>query len=287
MKSRPQNDRAICGLFFALILHHCLSFRTGIFACAQYIERSLLFESTEYGFCSEGEMHVKGEELSAGCHVGRLTIIEEAPRVNGRRCWRCRCDCGAECVVWQHHIKSGHTKSCGCLRAQIMERNRLPRINIAGKRFGRLVALEPTQRRCKTSVVWKCQCDCGRIAYCDTDSLNGGNTRSCGCLLEEQRRKNMKKAIHFVDGTCIEKVACQRESAANTSGHRGVWQNENQRWRASIQFRGKRYNLGTYGTFEEATEARLKGEEMVREYLEDYYGRQEKNAIRRIGEKNE
>lgn len=29
--------------------------------------------------------------------------------------WICRCDCGKVCKVRSDHLKSGHTKSCGCL----------------------------------------------------------------------------------------------------------------------------------------------------------------------------
>lgn len=81
----------------------------------------------------------------------------------------------------------------------------------------------------------------------------------------------MKTAIHFVDGTCVEKIACQKESAANTSGHRGVYRRENGKWRASMEFQRKRINLGTYDTFEEAVAARLNGEEIYRNFLTEYY----------------
>ena len=29
--------------------------------------------------------------------------------------WKCRCDCGKETVVAMGHLRSGHTKSCGCV----------------------------------------------------------------------------------------------------------------------------------------------------------------------------
>lgn len=221
----------------------------------------------------------KHPDYTAGMKIWKLTLLKEVERKGKARYWLCRCDCGTECVVQESHIKAGHTKSCGCRQAQIRAENRLESINIAGLRFGRLIALEPTDKRNKTSVVWKCLCDCGKIAFCDTESLNSGNTRSCGCLLDDQRKINMQKAIHFVDGTCIEKIAKPKETAANTSGHRGVWQRENKKWRAELKFRGKRYDLGTYDTFEEAVEARLKGEQRYfEEYLEGYYARQ-KDAL--------
>lgn len=68
--------------------------------------------------------------------------------------------------------------------------------HLVGQRFGRLTVLEKTNERLgerKHHVVWKCQCDCGNIAYVTTSNLNHGNTKSCGCLrrevVSERRRK--------------------------------------------------------------------------------------------------
>lgn len=46
----------------------------------------------------------------------RLTAIEsvELPKVGV--VWRCRCDCGNETLVPVNMLRSGNTKSCGCLR---------------------------------------------------------------------------------------------------------------------------------------------------------------------------
>ena len=81
----------------------------------------------------------------------------------------------------------------------------------------------------------------------------------------------MAASIHIVDGTCVERIACQRETAANTSGHRGVTRRKNGTWRACMDFQGKRYDLGTYRSFDEAVAARLEGEKMYQKFLEDYY----------------
>ncbi|MDO4809706.1 MAG: hypothetical protein Q4A04_07070 [Eubacteriales bacterium] len=48
---------------------------------------------------------------------------------------------------------------------------------------------------------WRCRCSCGNECITYKENLTCGNTKSCGCLQEEKRRENMKKAIHFVDGT--------------------------------------------------------------------------------------
>ena len=56
------------------------------------------------------------------------------------------------------------------------------RKDLSGKRFGRLIVLEPTDEMRQENVVWKCLCDCGKIYRVITSSLNRGHTRSCGCL---------------------------------------------------------------------------------------------------------
>ena len=54
-----------------------------------------------------------------GQKFGKLTVIERAedyisPK-NGREVqWRCKCDCGRECIVRGHSLRNGHTTSCGC-----------------------------------------------------------------------------------------------------------------------------------------------------------------------------
>jgi len=34
--------------------------------------------------------------------------------------WRCVCDCGAERVIRGYHLTSGHSSSCGCLKAELL-----------------------------------------------------------------------------------------------------------------------------------------------------------------------
>jgi len=115
----------------------------------------------------------------------------------------------------------------------------------------------------RMSDYWLCQCDCGKQCICRKENLRSGVTRSCGCLQEAQRKVNMKKAIHFMDGTCVERIACRKTFSNNTSGHRGVYRRENNRWRASIGFQGKSYNLGSFATYEEAVQARLDAEKRL------------------------
>lgn len=50
-----------------------------------------------------------------GQKYNRLTVIELAPKQGRRTMWKCRCDCGNIIVARAENLKSGNTKSCGCL----------------------------------------------------------------------------------------------------------------------------------------------------------------------------
>jgi len=54
--------------------------------------------------------------------------------------------------------------------------------NIANQRFGKLMALYPTDRRYCRKIIWSCRCDCGNTIEATASSLISGNTQSCGCL---------------------------------------------------------------------------------------------------------
>lgn len=52
---------------------------------------------------------------------GRLTAIRPAKKrmANGNVCWECKCSCGNYTVVDGYLLRTGKTKSCGCLRAEV------------------------------------------------------------------------------------------------------------------------------------------------------------------------
>lgn len=54
-------------------------------------------------------------------------------------------------------------------------------VDIAGQRFGRLIAKEKVIINGITK--WRCECDCGnKKFYATVKALNSGNTKSCGCI---------------------------------------------------------------------------------------------------------
>lgn len=56
----------------------------------------------------------KIEDLS-GRRFGKLTVIDRAENVGNKIAWNCICDCGNHAVVISNSLKTGNTKSCGCL----------------------------------------------------------------------------------------------------------------------------------------------------------------------------
>lgn len=203
-----------------------------------------------------------------GKRFGRLTALRRLDKKIGTcYAWLCQCDCGKLTEVSTNALLKGGTKSCGCGKKEVLHKRAE---NITAQRFGRLVALEPTKERSSGSVVWKCQCDCGRETTVSYNCLVSGNTKSCGCLPKEHESPTIY--MHYIDGTCVEALERKGLRSDNTSGYTGVMAHRG-KWKAQITFKGKTYQLGTYTKIEDAAAARKKAEEEIfGEFLDWYYG---------------
>ena len=69
--------------------------------------------------------------------------------------------------------------------------------DLRGQRFGRLVAINPTNERDSSgNILWECQCDCGNVSLIAARNLLRGNTNSCGCYrLDQIKRKSDKVTV--------------------------------------------------------------------------------------------
>ena len=198
----------------------------------------------------------------AGIRFGYLTCIARA----GENSWRCQCKCGNETIVDEQMLISGVIISCGCRKAKCL--------NLQGERFGRLVVEEPMPKRdVDSSVRWLCRCDCGNYTIVSSNKLRMGHTKSCGCIGFGAARE--KKT--YIDGTCVENVLSRKLPKNNTSGYRGVAPRRN-RWQAYMTYAGKMFQLGTYGTVQEAADARKHAEEQLVNHLNQILAEEEKNA---------
>ena len=54
-----------------------------------------------------------------GKKFNRLQVLSLSETRGKHRYWLCKCECGTEKVVCETNLKSGHTKSCGCLNKEL------------------------------------------------------------------------------------------------------------------------------------------------------------------------
>lgn len=197
-----------------------------------------------------------------GERYGRLVVIEEVERRGkyGRR-WLCRCDCGNEKIVAMNQLRTGKTKSCGCLNREITSATNT--VDLTGRRFGKLTVIKrSTEKHHTHRVMWECRCDCGNVVNVVSSYLVHGETKSCGCYKVEfaQGLQQHNEDNWFVDGVFVPLLKSKLRTD-NTSGVKGVtWNPRTGKHRASIVVKGKRYYLGEYATREEAAKARERGE---------------------------
>lgn len=121
-----------------------------------------------------------------GQRFGRLTVLYRVGTRNGNSYWHCRCDCGNEKDVSYGNLKYKHVFSCGCLNKELTRQRNSK--DLTGQRFGRLTVMG-LDRYEKRTGIWNCRCDCGNVVQVRTGDLTSGNTKSCGCLLDESRNR--------------------------------------------------------------------------------------------------
>lgn len=129
-----------------------------------------------------------------GQKFGLLTVVEKDFNRKGSY-WFCKCDCGNPQLisVRDSNLKSGNSKSCGCLsktKAQAKAED------LEGQVFNHLTVIE--RDFSKKGTYWLCKCDCGNpnLKSVRACNLKNGNTKSCGCL----RGKNLEERLVDLTG---------------------------------------------------------------------------------------
>jgi hypothetical protein len=84
--------------------------------------------------------------------------------------------------------------------------------DLTGRKFGRLTATKVNPAKSKgEGAYWDCLCDCGGRVTVIASSLKRGNTRSCGCLHQEQLGNIDRGAIsHKKHGAFIKQKQVER-----------------------------------------------------------------------------
>lgn len=120
-----------------------------------------------------------------GKRYGKLTALYPTEKKKGKhRIWCFRCDCGNIIERTVHHLNNfSACEICNPPYSSL-------RKNYTGQRFGRLVALECTNQYDGKELVWRLQCDCGKVIELGVSRFIGGHTRSCGCLRKDTAAQN-------------------------------------------------------------------------------------------------
>ena len=121
----------------------------------------------------------------------RLTVVGIGKKNKwGRNQWICQCDCGNMIEAVGSVLKTGKTKSCGCLQKEIVSKR--SRKDFTGKTFSRLLVIKHIGVK-KQESWYECLCDCGNITEISGDNLQSGKTKSCGCYKFEVTSKRSRK----------------------------------------------------------------------------------------------
>ena len=155
-----------------------------------------------------GNQLITGKTQSCGClkagppsvdltgeTFGRLTVLHRStdkflPDGTKRAMWTCLCTCGNTIDVYTGDLRTGNTRSCGCLHKDSTSgRNNVNFKDLTGQRFGRLVVHSLLQSNFgnngRSKVIWHCKCDCGNECNVHSINLIHGHTKSCGCFQHE------------------------------------------------------------------------------------------------------
>ena len=100
------------------------------------------------------------------------------------------------------------------------------KLELAGRRFGRLVAIERVGKRAR-QYVWRCACDCGAETTIPGSRLTSGNTTSCGCALRQARCRprshgECRSAEYRIWTDIIQRCTNEKRAAFADYGGRGV-----------------------------------------------------------------
>ena len=121
-------------------------------------------------------------DIKPGQKYNHLTVIERANKTKKTPSdrnvyWICQCDCGNLTITTAKYLRSGHTRSCGCIKGDAIA------LDLTGQKFGMLTVESVDREKTKNNKdrYWKCKCECGNIKSIRTSNLTTGVVQTCGC----------------------------------------------------------------------------------------------------------
>ncbi len=151
---------------------------------------------------------LKTEEI--GKKYGKLTILGFVGKnSSNNHIIKVKCDCGKQTEKLLSSLKSGCTKSCGCiargrkpkhrvennvrkLTRKLTRKEKAKRIETEeiGKKYSKLTILEYAGFASRNHHV-KVKCDCGTVKTLRYDNVYYSHTKSCGCIRISKAKKKV------------------------------------------------------------------------------------------------
>lgn len=200
-----------------------------------------------------------------GKKFGRWTVIKENGRNKSRTMlYKCECECGAQKTVNGASLRTGASKSCGCLSAEMSKK----RFTTHGmKRTPTYMCWEGIIQRCTNS---------NSIGY---KNYGGRGIKVCkrwmrfknffadmgikpkGLTIERQNNEEGYYNENCYWATYIEQGRNQRTRKDNSTGIRGAfWSKENKKYRVQITVNKKCKHIGYFVDLGQAAFARKQAE---------------------------
>jgi hypothetical protein len=208
--------------------------------------------------------------MDVGSKFSRLEVLENLPS-DGSGLSKCRviCECGNSLIVSNKSLKSGNTKSCGCLKLEALV-GRSTKHGMSRTRFYKIWL--HMKERCNDQNSQYYRYYGGRGISYDPRWETFQNFRDdmVSTYQDNLELDRIDPNGNYCKDNCqwsteSHQAYNQRLRVTNTSGKTGVYQKEDGKFWAEIQNNGKTEWLGTFETFQEAKK--------VRELKEvEYYG---------------
>ena len=182
--------------------------------------------------------------------------------------WHCKCQCGNEIDVDTRNLKSGHTKSCGCLLKKVNSENNT--INMLNFENEYIKVLERKGSNKEGIALWECLCkNCGN-KFITRGSYIRQNLKSCGCI----HSLNEKKITEMLINNNIEFAT--QYTFSDLKGVQGgnlrfdfaIF--ENGKLHHLIEYNGKQHYEKPQGNWEENFETLLENDKRKIEYCKEH-----------------
>lgn len=209
-------------------------------------------------------------------HLVAIKRVEDIVRQDGAKvvAWLCECDCGNSVIVPRGALRSGNTKSCGCMRTETLRRmlqktNQYEfrgEIGVGYTAKGETFFFDAADFDKVKKYCWR-KNEEGYIV----STVNRRNFYFHRLIMNASENEVVDHINHDTTDNRKSNLRCvsqsqnmqnARNSRRNVNGVKGVnWDKKWGMWFSRITVNHKTFYLGSYKTYEEAVAARKAAEE--------------------------